>query len=151
MSPCARRREAGFTLVEAMIAIVILVVGLLAIANLNLVAASSNMLANQATAAADRASEQLELLKNLPFDDPGLNPNGGLDVNAPVGGYGASTALAGVGQIRVAWQITNVDACTKSIRVRAEGTGVFSRARSRAEFHTLRSCTTPQSGCSQGC
>jgi hypothetical protein len=151
MSTRTSGSEAGFTLVEAVIAMVILLVGIMAIANLNLVAASSNMVANQSTAAADRASETIELLKSLPFDDPGLVAGGNLDPYNPVGGYGASTVLAGVGQIRVAWQVDDIDGCAKAIRVRAEGTGVFSRSRSRAEFHTLRSCTTPQSGCSTGC
>src|SRR5204863_2278147 len=45
--PPSRGSEAGFTLVEALVAIVILVFGLIAVTNLMLVAASSNSVANQ--------------------------------------------------------------------------------------------------------
>ena len=48
----ARRTEAGFTLIEALVAIIILSFGLIAVTNLMLVAASSNTVANQGTAAA---------------------------------------------------------------------------------------------------
>ena len=42
--------EAGFTLIEALVAMVVLTFGLMAVTNLMLVAASSNTVANQGTA-----------------------------------------------------------------------------------------------------
>ena len=46
-----RGREAGFTLVEALVAVIVLVFGLMAVTNLMLVAASgSNTVADQGTA-----------------------------------------------------------------------------------------------------
>lgn len=47
--------EAGFTLVEALLAVVVLIFGLMAVTNLMLVAASSNSVANQGTPAVTSA------------------------------------------------------------------------------------------------
>jgi type II secretory pathway pseudopilin PulG len=152
----ATKAEAGFTLVEAMCAIVILAFGLIAIANLMVVAASSNTVANQSTAATTMASQRLEILKSIPFTDPpgsqifnpALAPGGDLDGDdATLPAFTALTDVPGVGQIRVQWRITGVpdplDAVVRTlfIEVRAEGTGALTGARSRAEFTTFRSCT----------
>jgi prepilin-type N-terminal cleavage/methylation domain-containing protein len=59
--------ESGFSLVEVLIAILILVFGIVAVANLILVAATSNMTANSGTTAATVASEEMERLKALSF------------------------------------------------------------------------------------
>ena len=58
-----------------------------------------------------------------------------------------SAQIPGVGTIATRWIVTNVDTGTKFIRVRSEGTGVLARGRSRAEFTTYRTCTTPVLGC----
>src|SRR5512135_3547346 len=55
--------EAGFTLVEALVAIVVLVFGLMAVTNLMLVAASSNSVANQGTAAVASAIRAMDMIK----------------------------------------------------------------------------------------
>jgi len=151
--------EAGFTLIEALIAIVVLVFGLVAITNLMIVAASSNSAGNQGSAATTIASEQLELLKAIPFTDPRLNAGGNLDTNQagyfrdsdPASGtdYDPRMSVPGVGIFRVRWQITQIggDAQTRFIRVRAEPIGGLMRARARAEFATFRSCTSTTLGC----
>lgn len=130
------RSDAGFTLVEALFAIVILVFGLIAITNLMIVAATSNSVANQSTAAAAVASERLEELKRLRFDAAGLTAGGSLSSDST--GYFSDTTVDGVGIIHTRWTIVNVDATTKFITVQSEGTGVLSRARSRAQFTTFR-------------
>ena len=136
--------ERGFTLIEVLIAIVVLVFGLIAVTNLFLVAGSSNTVANQATAASDVAAQILENLKAQPWNSTQLN--------ATTGAFPAATpqqtnTVVGVGVINSWWSITNVDTRTKFIRVRSEGTGVLARGRSRAEFTTYRTCTTPVLGC----
>jgi type II secretory pathway pseudopilin PulG len=145
--------EAGFTLVEALCAIVILAFGLMAIANLMVVAASSNTVANQSTAATTLASQQMEILKSIPFTTPGtavfnpaLAPGG--DLEADVAGYFTNPPpdVPGVGQIRVRWRVTGladpVTAATRGlfVEVRAEGMAPLAGVRSRAEFTTFRSC-----------
>jgi competence protein ComGC len=139
--------EAGFTLMEALIAMLILMVGLIAITNLMLVAASSNTAANQGTAAATIASQRLEQLKAVPFNDARLNPGG--SVTSDVGGFFTSPddMVPGVGQIHTRWEIVAVDPQVRFIRVRSEGTGALSVSRSRAEFTTLRACTVASLGC----
>lgn len=144
-----RRAEAGFTLIEVLIAIVVLVFGLIAVTNLFLVAGSSNTVANQATAASDAASQVLENLKAQRWGSTQLAAGGSLTADQSVAGvpYFRSDQIRGVGTIASRWTITNVDGRTKFIRVRSEGTGVLARARSRAEFTTFRTCTTPVLGC----
>ena len=135
--------EAGFTLVEALIAIVILIFGLMAITNLMLVAASSNTVANQATAAATTATEQMEILKAMPF----ANLVAGGSVTADVSGFTRDSSLPGVGVIHTRWQITSPDGQTRFIRVRSEGLSRLIATRSRAELTTFRTCTAVQRGC----
>jgi type II secretory pathway pseudopilin PulG len=140
-----RRGEAGFTLVEALTAIVILSFGLMAVTNLLVVAASSNSVANQSTAAADMAARAMESLKLLPWNDPLLAVGG--DVDSCVANYCRTDDIPGVGRIETRWEILVSDVRTRFIRVRSEGRGVLSGPRSRAEFTTFRACTMPQLGC----
>jgi Tfp pilus assembly protein PilV len=136
-----RTAEAGFTLVEALCAIVILVFGLMAITNLMLVAASSNTVANQSTAATAAAAQQIEILKRTPWGDPALAPGGDPGGTQPAYCVNPPQVLPGVGQITTCWSITLVDPQTLFLRVRSEGTGALTRARSRAEFTAVRACT----------
>ena len=139
--------EAGFTLVEALFAMVILSVGLIAVTNLLLVASTSNTTANQSTGATTLAAQQLEVLKAIPFAVLGNVPNAALDaggdLDADQAGFFTDppAEIPGVGQIRVRWKIVDVDTQTKFISVRAESTALLIGARSRAEFTVFRSCT----------
>jgi type IV pilus modification protein PilV len=138
------RAEQGFTLIEVLIAIVVLVFGLIAITNLFLVAGSSNTVANQATAASDTAAQILENLKAQPWNSTQLNATTG---TFPAATPQRTDQVVGVGTINSWWEIKDLDNRTKFIRVRSEGRGVLARGRSRAEFTTYRTCTTPVLGC----
>lgn len=145
--PPAPQGEKGFTLVEALTAIVILAFGLIAITNLMVVAASSNSVANQSTAATTAASQVLEQLRAAPFET--LIAGTG-DVTADVAGFFRDDDVPGVGRIHTRWQIQNfvpANARALFITVRSEGTGALSGARSRAEFTTIRACTNAAIGC----
>ena len=140
-----RSSEAGFTLVEALVAIVILVFGLIAVTNLLVVAASSNSVANQATGAATVAAQRLELLKAQPFTSLAV----GGDLDSDVANFNQDDDVAGVGRIHTRWTVVSIagDAQVYFVAVRSEGTGVLSVRRSRAEFTTFRSCTNVALGC----
>jgi len=118
--------QAGFTLIEALIAIVILSVGLIAVTNLFLVAAMSNEMGNLTTATATEASETLERLKSVdylttlaplagPTSQGSLTADLGAANTTPsvtpdilVGGaltYHMYRTVPGVGVIRTRWAI----------------------------------------------
>jgi Tfp pilus assembly protein PilV len=137
--------EQGFTLVEALFAIVILVFGLLAITNLMIVGASSNSVANQSTATTALASEQLEKLKALPFTSTSLAVGGSLTADA--NGDFRDDSIDGVGPIHTRWQISAPNPQTLFIRVRSEPAGGLLKSRARAEFSTFRTCTAQALGC----
>ena len=111
-----RRAEAGFTLIEALIAMVILMVGIAAIANLMVVAGSSNTVANASTAATAVASQQMDLIKAASYETlvaggttvVPANHTNHPDCNAaPVQGqFVCDAAVIGVGTIHVQWAIT---------------------------------------------
>ena len=159
--------ERGFTLIEALIAIVVLAVGLIAVTNLLVVGAASNTIGNHTTNTTAIASEVLERLRDIPFatgSNPAVpvlvvSPAGAIDVtptcddnlstNACVrpGNFQAFKDVPGVGRVLTTWEIVRLDGQTYFIRVRSETTAVLARARARAEFTTIRSCTAESLGC----
>jgi len=155
-----RGGEAGFTLIEALVAVLVLVFGLMAVTNLMLVAASSNTVANQGTAAVNTATRVMDMVKSStygsfgPVDTPWETPPGGGpscgDPALMTLGVGHCTdSIPGVGAIHAHWTITQdpLDARLYFVRVRAEGLGALAGARSRADFTTFRSCTNLDGGC----
>lgn len=157
MNPARPRpAEAGFTLIEALIAIVVLVFGLIGITNLFVVATASNQIGNLTTAAAVRSSETLEKLKAVPFmtitpggslsaDVGTAGVNGGVMTAANTLAYHTEETVPGVGVVKSRWLIVN-DATGNNdaiyITVRSEVFGPFGGQLSRAEYSTWRTCTT---------
>jgi type II secretory pathway pseudopilin PulG len=154
------RREEGFTLVEALVAIIVLVFGLMAVTNLMIVAASSNSVANQGTAAVTSATRIMELIKASSYQElqaasPG-GPASGLDFSDPldlgpacadavIGDYHCTDDIPGVGRIHTHWVLTNTnDPRIIFVHIRSEGTGALSATRSRSEFTTFRACTNAE-------
>jgi prepilin-type N-terminal cleavage/methylation domain-containing protein len=156
-----RRGEDGFTLVETLVAIVVLVFGLMAVTNLLLVAATSNTVANQATAAAASASEVMDTLRSTAWADLPVGGDLTADTTSPspdcrtmarpTAGtpfYNCDDNIQGVGTIKVRWQITagNSTNRLRQITVMSEGQGALAGARSRSLFTTYRSCTQSAPG-----
>lgn len=152
-APCtrpfaARRSEAGFTLIEALIAMVILSVGLVAIFNLVIVAATSNGTGSLSSAAASVATERMERIKAAHFDT--LAPGGSITVDTSanvdcrnvmgggVGTFNCDEDVPGVGRVHVRWQMAVARPNVLFIQVQAESPTPMQRGRTRAIFTTFR-------------
>lgn len=93
------KNDKGFTLLEAMIAVFILAVGIMAAAGMQIRAIDANNNGMARTMANSVALSVMEELKRLPFDDPNLiNTNGnglvGLNDGSDSGGRTVNPALA---------------------------------------------------------
>ncbi len=145
----SKQGQAGFTLIEALLAMVILAFGLIAITNLLIVAASSNSVGNMSSAATALASQQLELLKAKTYTN--LAPGGSVTADQSVGGvpYFQDDDIDGVARFHTRWAIVQIagDQQTRFIHVRTEPAPGLFRSRAAAEFTTFRSCTSVASGC----
>ena len=124
------RGERGFTLVETLVAIVVLVFGIMAVTNLMLVAASSNTVANQGTAAVTSATRIMDMVKSTSHEDlRGLAPGGSdwatndgagscNDPNLVVGAFHCDDDLPGVGRVHTHWWVaTTADPRLLYVRV----------------------------------
>jgi type IV pilus assembly protein PilV len=128
-----RDQEAGFTLVEVLVAIVVLVFGLIAVTNLLVVGASNNAAANHGTAATALASRRMEMLKADKFS---ALASGTELVQTP-----------GVGPVTITWTVTRPRNQVALITVVAEGIGPMIAARSRITLTTVRACVAEIAGC----
>ena len=148
-SPLRRRQtNQGFTLVEALMAIIVLSFGLISIANLMLVATSSNTVANRSGAATMLAAQQMEVLRSTRFGALTVSPTDSLDVDQPGFFTDPPVIVPGVGTVTTRWRIQVLaNANSYFIQVRSEPQGFRGRW-ARAEFTTVRSCV---SGTTAGC
>ena len=154
-----RTDESGFTLIEALVAMVILAVGLVAVANLLVVGATSNTIGNHSTNTTTIARETMERLRNISFELVQVSPAGSIDATPTCDdnvianncvrpdNFQAFKNVQGVGQVQTTWEIVRVDNQTLFIRVRSDSNSALARRRARAEFTTMRSCTAVSLGC----
>jgi Tfp pilus assembly protein PilV len=141
-----RNSEAGFTLIEALTATLILMFGLASIFNLMIVATTSNSVANRASAATMVASQQLEVLRSTPYSVLVNSPVDTLETQTP--GYFQMTTVEGVGTFETRWLIQTLTTPNlRFLHVRTEPGGFRGRS-ARAEFTTIRACT---GGTTAGC
>jgi Tfp pilus assembly protein PilV len=82
-----RTEESGFSLVEAIIAVLVFIIGIAAISNLFLVAVTANSTANHAGATATVASEVMDRLRAMSFES--------LQPGSPSGSPFATSVTAG--------------------------------------------------------
>lgn len=146
--PTAKNTEAGFTILEAIIATMILIFGLAAIFNLMIVAVSQNSLANRASGATTVASHQMELLRSTAFSSLTNSPTGVDTLAIQTPGFFRIDNVQGVSAFESRWSVqTLTDPNLKYLRVRTEPQGFMGRS-ARSEFTTVRSCTL---GTAAGC
>ena len=138
--------EAGFTILEAVIATLILLFGLASIFNLMIVAVSNNSVANRGSGATTLAAQQMEILRSTPFSALADSPTDSLEVADP--DFSRIDHVEGVASYETRWEITTLsDPNLKYLRVRVEPDGFRGRA-ARSELTTVRTCTT---GSATGC
>lgn len=65
--------DKGFTLIEVLIGLIILAIGFLAIAGMQIVSIQGNFFSNNVTQATIFGQEKLEELKNIPYNSAALN------------------------------------------------------------------------------
>jgi type IV pilus assembly protein PilV len=78
-----RREERGFTIMEVLVAVFILMVGISAVASMQTSSIRGNSFAGRVTEATTWAGNQLELLRSLPYDDDDLSVGDHEDPNPP--------------------------------------------------------------------
>lgn len=103
---CVSQQPKGFTLIEVMIALVILAVGLLALGTMQIVSIRANAFSSEMTYSTMLAQEQLEILKNLSFSDMDLAA-GHHDTLPPIIEKGASYS--------VTWDVADTTSDIKTI------------------------------------
>ncbi len=93
--PDAISGDAGYTLIELMIALMILAIGVLGVWSMQGAAVHSNVKARQITGSAALGSDQFEKLMRLPYDDAMLAPG--------------STTIRDEGNYSVTWTVSNLN------------------------------------------
>jgi prepilin-type N-terminal cleavage/methylation domain-containing protein len=103
----ARRVRAGFTLIEMMLAMVILAGGLLAMLAVQVQALKQGRYGRHTSEAMQIARDQMELLMRLPWGDPGAQPTNWTvpaAIDATVQNEGGAVAQQ---SFNVSWRIQN--------------------------------------------
>ena len=93
------KNKQGFTLIEAMIALLVLTIGVLGMMTLQTTAIRSNYRASTMTTASTVAAGQLEQLRSLPFNSANLNP-----ANSPF------TTTDSASGLTITWSVNNAPA-----------------------------------------
>jgi type IV pilus modification protein PilV len=92
----------GFTLIEVLVGVVILAIGLLGIAGMQLTSVKGNYFSNNLTQASYVAQDRIEFIKNKPIADAALNAGSHSDGTATISGtvFTRSYAVAVNGNLR---------------------------------------------------
>lgn len=109
--------DAGFTLLEVMIALAVLAVGILGVFNMHIHSIQGNETAWKFTESASFAADQLERLMRLPYESPGL-----------------ANGTAAQGKYTVFWQTFDAEPVENVKRIRMD---VHWKDRGEDKIHTL--------------
>ncbi len=93
-----KKSQTGFTLVELLVAVVILAVGLLGLAQLQVTAIKTNSQSATKTAATSLAQQAIERIMAWDADDPRLDASG-------TGSF-PSVTVEGAGSYTIDWEVT---------------------------------------------
>lgn len=108
--PVAKNPQSGFSLIEMLVAVVILAVGLLGLAQLQITAMKANSQSASSMAAAGLAQRAIEKIMAWPPDDPNLDATGTGTLD--------SVTVAGAGTYTITWSVeTPYEGVTNLCRV----------------------------------
>lgn len=116
-------RTRGFTLVEILVAVVILAIGVLAVANLTVMGMRTTTLMNRRMYARDVLNRYHEQLMGLPTHDSMLLHQSSVDLNDTITPDYEQTDITRGGNYRVVWNVrdsvidTLVDSRFKTVRI----------------------------------
>jgi prepilin-type N-terminal cleavage/methylation domain-containing protein len=91
----------GFTLIEALIAILVLSIGILALGSMQVASTRGNSTANKVSRASTSGGSSYEWLTNLSYDNPALDPAGNPHTQAEIAGL-----MLPSGVTAVTWNVT---------------------------------------------
>ena len=96
--PVSKNPQSGFSLIEMLVAVVILAVGLLGLAQLQITAIKANAQSATALASTALAQQAIEKIMAWPADDPNLDATGTGTLD--------SVTVAGAGTYTITWTVT---------------------------------------------
>lgn len=109
--PWPKQQQAGFSLIEVLIALTVFSIGILAVASMQTTATGGNAKARYISEASGWAADRMELLMNLDYNDPlladaGTNlGNAGLDDGLTSGTTADGSAASTNGAYTIFWNV----------------------------------------------
>lgn len=99
----------GFTLIEALIAMTVLSVGILALSTMQINSTKGNSTANTLTVAGTVAGNSYERLLNVQYNDPTMDPAGNPHDGTELGGLQLPTSVNSISWNVTEWTNDNID------------------------------------------
>jgi type IV pilus modification protein PilV len=137
MMPGSKNLQSGFTLVELLVAMVILAIGLLGLAQLQIVAIKANSQSATMSAATAISQKAIEEITAMDSSDAMFDADGT--------GTFASVTVAGAGTYAITWTVdalfegvSNLCKVTIVVESTTDVMGVLGNARRRVTAHTLK-------------
>ncbi len=110
----------GFTLIEALIAMIVLTIGILALNTMQITSILGNATANKLTIASATGSNSFERLLNLPYDHSALDPAGNPHNETELTGLQLPTGVTSISWNVTEW--TNTDGLNNDGDKNTDGT-----------------------------
>ena len=142
MMPASKKMQAGFTMIELLVAVVILAIGMLGLAQLQITAIKTNAQSATSTAATALAQQIVEDVAAMNADHPMFDgPNSGTWADSPITVEGAGTydVTYDVSQVQAAGNnVTNVFRVEITVTSTTDVAHVFGNQVREAKAFTIK-------------